>query len=187
MKAPEGIGSILSFECAADSHPHSMILGPSVMDDDPPTVVPSITEYFKWLLETKHSSSKIGTAEEDLGEARSALNRLEKLVLDWISGYDTAILRCIPSHEDFGAHNVLVDASGLITAVLDWEFHMVQPAVLGVSYPSWIRYDGCYDPRFIDPHNAAFEVWFTTRADAAKLREIYDEVIQNFFESSLTA
>ncbi|PPR01968.1 hypothetical protein CVT26_008750 [Gymnopilus dilepis] len=178
MKAPEGVGSLTSFERGADQHSHTVILGPSVMSSDPPTAMPSITDYFKWLLQTKRGSSKLGETEKELEDAHSALNRLEKLIFDCISSYDPAILKCIPSHEDLGPHNVLTDTSGMITGVIDWEFHMVKPAVLAVSYPSWIRYDGRRDPRFMHPDGAASCIWFSSPGDAAKLRGIYDEASQ---------
>jgi hypothetical protein len=47
----------------------------------------------------------------------------------------------VPSHEDFGAQNVFINDDGLITGVIDWEFHMVKSAVLAATYPFWIRYD----------------------------------------------
>ena len=176
MNAPEGIGSLLSFESDGSSGLQRVILGPSLMPFEPPTVVSSISDYFKWLFQAKRDSSGIGTNKEDLEEAQAVLDRLESLVFDCISGYDPAILRCIPSHEDLGPQNVLVDSSGVITAVLDWEYHMVQPAVLAVSYPSWIRYDGRRNPRFIHPNNMSSAIWFSSPSDAAKLRDIYDEV-----------
>ena len=67
VKAPDGIGSLFSFQSGTNSNSASVVLGPSVMGSDPPTVVPSITEYFKWLFQTRRlASSKLGTTEADL-------------------------------------------------------------------------------------------------------------------------
>ena len=58
------------------------------------------------------------------------MKRPEYHILESVSGYDAALLRDVPSHEDIPAQNVFINSEGLITGVIDWEFHMVKRAVL---------------------------------------------------------
>ena len=124
----------------------------------------------------------MGTAKPDLDEARVTLERLENLISESVSGYDdAALLRSAPSHQDFSAHNVFINGKGLITGVIDWEYHMVKPAVLAATYPSWIRYDGTADPRFVDRKGQLTSFWMASPADAERLRREYDAVCVNTF------
>ena len=37
-------------------------------------------------------------------------------------------------------------------AVVDWEYQgVLHPAILAASYPPWLSYDGCSNPRFVNP------------------------------------
>lgn len=49
--------------------------------------------------------------------------------------------------------NILIDKNGSIAGVVDWEYQDLHPAALQVaaSYPPWLSYDGCNDPRFVNP------------------------------------
>jgi hypothetical protein len=123
----------------------------------------------------------VGNTKPDLDEAQVTLNRLENLILESVSGYDAAFLRGVPSHEDFAGQNVFINGEGLITAVIDWEFHMVKPAVLAAAYPPWIRYDGIVDPRFVDRMSPFSLFWTASPVDAKKLRQEYDVVCVNTF------
>ncbi len=133
-------------------------------------------EYFTWLIEVKISSPTIGTTKPDFDAAQLTLKRLEERISESIIAYDATLLRSVPSHEDFGAQNVFINDDGLITGVIDWEFHMVKPAVLAATYPSWIRYDGTVDPRFVDKESQFSSIWITSPVDARNLRQEYDAV-----------
>jgi hypothetical protein len=147
----------------------------------PSTVFQSIEEYFRWLISVKKTLAEVGTTKPDLDEAQVTLKRLESLILESVSGYDASFLRGIPSHEDFSGQNVFINGEGLITAVIDWEFHVVKPAVLAAAYPSWIRYDGTSDPRFVNKKGQISSFWMASPVDAKKLRQEYDVVCVNTF------
>jgi hypothetical protein len=76
-----------------------------------------------------------------------------------------------------------INSEGLITGVIDWEFHMVKPAVLAATYPSWIRYDGTIDPRFVDRKGQFSSFWTVSPVDAKRLRQEYDAVCVNHLQS----
>ena len=118
----------------------------------------------------------MGATKPDLDEAPVTLKRLENLILEFVSGYDAALLRGVPSHQDFSGQNVFINGEGLITGIIDWEFHMVKPAALAAAYPSWIRYDGTADPRFVDRKGQFSSFWMASPVDAKKLRQEYDAV-----------
>jgi len=142
----------------------------------PSTVFQSIEEYFKWLISVKKTLVTVGATKPDLDEAPVTLKRLENLILEFVSGYDAALLRGVPSHQDFSGQNVFINGEGLITGIIDWEFHMVKPAALAAAYPSWIRYDGTADPRFVDRKGQFSSFWMASPVDAKKLRQEYDAV-----------
>ena len=80
----------------------------------------------------------------------SHLEATWKPFLGSVSGYDAALLRGVPSsHEDFSTRNVFINDKGHITGVVDWELHMVKSAVLAAAHPSWNRYDGIADIRYV--------------------------------------
>jgi hypothetical protein len=151
----------------------------------PSTVFQSIEEYFRWLISIKKTLAAVGTTKPDLDEAQVTLKRLENLISESVSGYDPAFLRSVPSHQDFSGQNVFINGEGLITSVIDWEFHMVKPAVLAAAYPSWIRYDGTADPRFVDRKGQFSSFWMASPVDAKRLRQKYDAVcVYNFNQCS---
>jgi hypothetical protein len=186
MDGPGGIGSVSSFKPTADARSGEPILGPYILPSGlhaPSSVFESIEEYFRWLISIKKSLvAVVGTTKSDLAEAQVTLKRLENLISESASGYDAAFLRGVPSHEDLSGQNVFINAQGLITGIIDWEFHMVKPAVLAAAYPSWIRYDGTADPRFVDKKSQFSSFWMASPVDAKKLRQEYDAVcIQSTF------
>lgn len=150
INAPDGIGSISSFKSTANARPDKPILGPCISPSGfhtPSNIFESIEEYFRWLISVKKTSTAVGTTKPDLDEAQVTLEQLENLILEAVSGYDAELLRGVPSHQDFSGQNVFINDEGLITNVIDWEFHVVKPAVLAADYPTWIRYNGTGDPR----------------------------------------
>ncbi|OCH87057.1 hypothetical protein OBBRIDRAFT_890037 [Obba rivulosa] len=87
----------------------------------------------------RKSSSSIRETEDDIKAAHATLEELETILLDQLDELDPALLRCIPSHDDFGPQNVFLDSDGRICGLIDWEFHSVRPAILAVNYPNWLR------------------------------------------------
>jgi hypothetical protein len=75
-------------------------------------------------------------------------------------------------HDDPNYSNILIDESGRICGIVDWEFHALQPAILAASYTPWLEYDGCEDPRFC-PDNTW---WLESRAESKRLCGIFEEV-----------
>lgn len=136
-------------------------------------------EYFRWLISVKKTLVTVGTTKPDLDEAQVTLKRLENLISDSVSGYDAAFLRGVPSHQDFSGQNVFINGEGLITGVIDWEFHMVKPAALAAAYPSWIRYNGTADPRFVDKNGQFSSFRMASPVDAKRLWQEYDAVRVN--------
>lgn len=118
----------------------------------------------------------MGTTKPDLDEAQVTLKRLENLISDSVSGHDAAFLGGVPSHQDFSGQNIFINGEGLIT---DWEFHMVKPAALAAAYPSWVRYNGTADPRFVDKNGQFSSFWMASPVDAKRLRQEYDAVRVN--------
>ncbi|KAF8960962.1 hypothetical protein BDZ97DRAFT_1921655 [Flammula alnicola] len=181
IDAPDGIGSISSFQPTADARSGRPILGPYILPSGlhtPSTVFQSIEEYFRWLISVKKTSTDVGTTKLDLDKAQVTLKRLESLISESVSGYDAELIRGVPSHQDFCGQNVFIDGEGLITSVIDWEFHMVKPAVLAAAYPSWIRYDGTADPRFVDKMDQFSSFWMASPVDAKRLRQAYDAIVK---------
>jgi len=181
IDAPNGIGSLSSFKSTADAQSGEPILGPYILPSGlhtPSTVFQSIEEYFRWLIYVKKTLATVGTTKPDLYEAQVTLKRLEHLISESVSGYDAAFLRGVPSHEDVSGQNVFINGEGLITGVIDWEFHMVKPAVLAAAYPSWIRYDGTADPRFVDKKGQFSSFWMASPVDAKRLRQEYDAFVK---------
>ena len=127
----------------------------------------------------------MGTTKPDLDEAQVTLKQLESLISESVSGYDAELLRGVPSHQDFNGQNVFINGEGLITSVIDWEFHIVKPAVLAADYPAWIRYNGTADPRFVDKMSQFSSFWMASPVDAKRLRQEYDTVsVHNFNQRS---
>ncbi|KAF8884275.1 hypothetical protein CPB84DRAFT_1827482 [Gymnopilus junonius] len=162
INAPSGIGSVSSL----DSVSNIPVIGPSILPSElePPTV-------------NKLNSSNIGYSEQDLDEARRTLKRLEGLVSQHIAYYDAALLRNVPTHEDMYPQNVLVNDRGLITGIIDWEYHMVKPAVLAAAYPYWIRYDGLRNPQSMNRDSLPSAFRFSSPGDATELRKVYEEIV----------
>jgi hypothetical protein len=181
INAPDGIGSISSFKSTANARSGEPILGPYILPSGlhtPSNVFESIEEYFRWLISVKKTSTALGITKPDLDEAQVTLKQLENLILESVSRYDAELLRGVPSHQDFSGHNVFINGEGLITSVIDWEFHMVKPAVLAADYPAWIRYNGTADPRFVDKTSQFSSYWMAGPLDAKRLRQEYDAVVK---------
>ncbi|KAL7279028.1 hypothetical protein ACG7TL_006861 [Trametes sanguinea] len=147
--------------------------------DPAPQVYDTLEDYVSYVIET---------ARRSLVEAGEEVRTLGLRVLDRIAAALPAIYarlnrnvhrRCVLTHADLNAANVLVDAEGRITGVLDWEYQCVLPAALAVQYPLWTRYDGVDDPRFKDPTHQVWTSWHCSPNDAQNLRAVYAEEIKS--------
>ena len=83
--------------------------------------------------------------------------------------------RLVLVHDDLNETNILVDAHGEVTGIIDWEFHSLLPAVLAAQYPRWIRYDGAYNPQ-IPSDGKTEKYWLASPEDSARLRGAFAEV-----------
>ncbi|KAH9947188.1 hypothetical protein B0H21DRAFT_692447 [Amylocystis lapponica] len=171
VPSPQKIGSIISFPATNhDGSPESLpVLGPCIDPSGrhtPSAPFETIAEYFAWLVSKKKSSQSVGEIQADIDAASQTIDILEYRLRENLPQLSPVVLRCVPSHEDFVAQNVLLDASGAIGGVIDWELHAVKSAVLAAQYPSWLSYEGSNDPQF-------------SRAEAERLCHEFDAIVQD--------
>ena len=135
-------------------------------------VFEDIQQFLNFLFELKKNSPVIGG---DDGGHIDELRRHVDEVLAALSSKATAssLFRCVLVHNDLNEMNILVDESGRITGVIDWEYQTLQPAVLAADYPPWLSYDGCCDPRFADPKKT---FWLDSPKESKRLRDLYLQV-----------
>ncbi|KAL0949588.1 hypothetical protein HGRIS_009636 [Hohenbuehelia grisea] len=99
----------------------------------------SLKEYAFFLLSRRREAALKGVVDEDKTQVCATLDELQAMLLPHIDGLnDPALLRCILRHDDMNPGNLLIDTSGAILGVLDWEFHSIVPAVIAVSVPPWL-------------------------------------------------
>lgn len=101
-----------------------------------------------------------------------ALNKLEAYAYDIISNIKPSLRRCVVRHDDLNSTNILTNEHGKVTAVIDWELHSIQPAILAVEYPRLLWYEGLYDPSFAVPNRW----WQVSREESAHLCDVFREV-----------
>ena len=113
-------------------------------------VFEDIQQYLDFLFEMKKNSPLIGV--DDCGHIDELMQHTECVLTNLLSNLNAStLLRRVLVHRDLNDMNILVDKSGAITGVVNWEYQVLHPAVLAASYPPWLSYDGCNDPRFVDP------------------------------------
>ncbi|KAJ4475826.1 hypothetical protein C8R41DRAFT_923540 [Lentinula lateritia] len=178
-KCPQQIGSIMRFssnsESPRDSGSTKVEIGPVVAyrkTETPSQCFSSAQEYIRWLIACKQNRAN------SVANVKPILRRAEAIFAQETQRQDEEQLRCIPWHGDAVSHNILIDNSGEITGVIDWEFHMILPAYLAVDYPSWITYDGLQDPNFFPTTGQFSPFWPTSRQEATSLRQMYDEHLE---------
>ncbi|KAL0959140.1 hypothetical protein HGRIS_014427 [Hohenbuehelia grisea] len=145
-------------------------------------VFDSLEEYIIFLFSLRRQTSIVGTDDAEKERARQTLNELEAFVLRHARTLDDpAMRRCILSHDPEGVDDLLLGAHGDVTAVLDWEFHAIKPAILAVRYPPWFDYSGSFDPRYAwkpqEEHLKMF--WLVTADESRELVKHYDEFVKN--------
>ncbi|RDB26910.1 hypothetical protein Hypma_004959 [Hypsizygus marmoreus] len=146
------------------------IIGPYVTRSAD-SVFDTLEQYFGHLFQKKRLDvdHHLGEDEIQVTAAMTVLDKLEDLLQPLIQGVDPSLRRCILVHEDLHYANALADAEGDITAVIDWEFHALLPAILGVGYPSWWARDAIDDPRYA--HKGYY--WLCSQEDGQQLCDLY--------------
>ena len=137
-------------------------------------VYDSLEAYVNSQIEMTRRSLE-GQDEVTLTQGMRVLDRIVEMLPSVFSRLSRpAHRRCMLMHDDLSPMNVLMDAEGNVTGVLDWEYQSIMPAVLAVEYPTCIRYDGMHDPKYTK--NLEETWWLVGPEDSAKLREVYAEV-----------
>ena len=137
-------------------------------------VFKDIRQYLDFLFEMKKNSPLIGV--DDGGHIDELKQHTERVLTDLLSNPNApTLLRCVLVHRDLNDMNILVGKNGSITGVVDWEYQVLHPAVLAAGYPPWLSYDGCNDPRFVDPKQM---FWLDSPMESKRLRDLYLKVSQ---------
>ncbi|KIM43812.1 hypothetical protein M413DRAFT_26107 [Hebeloma cylindrosporum] len=138
-------------------------------------VFEDIRQYLDFLFEMKKASPLI---DGDDGGNLDELKRHTDCILADLSSNANAptLFRCVLVHRDLNDMNILVDKSGSITGVIDWEYQVLHPAVLAACYPPWLSYDGCSDPRFVNP---IMTLWLDSPKESKRLRDLYLEFVKS--------
>ncbi|KAF6828545.1 hypothetical protein CMUS01_08542 [Colletotrichum musicola] len=77
--------------------------------------------------------------EEDIENALSIIARLRRQLPDFFPSGGPEPEPSVLFHDDMNSHNVLVDETGNLTAVVDWECVSTLPLCLACEYPSFIQ------------------------------------------------
>ena len=159
-------------------------IGSTLIRDDEVTVIPrpgedrvfdSLEDYMYARIELRRKSPLVGSSNSERARARATLHRLASELPGILASLSSLLYRrCVVRHDDLQPTNVLVNGNR-VSGIIDWEYHSTIPLVLAAKPPSWIRYDGVSDPRFV--RNDSMETWWiVSPEDAAKLRTVYSEV-----------
>jgi len=131
----------------------------------PDRVFGNTEEYFAFLSSLKRRSPPIGNDTESKQRARTILSALQSHIHSRLQTIHPHLLRCIIVHDDPNYSNILLDGSGNIAGVIDWESHSLQPMILAAEYPSWPDYTACDDPRF----SLDSTIWLERREESVRL------------------
>ncbi|KAI0751935.1 phosphotransferase enzyme family-domain-containing protein [Daedaleopsis nitida] len=143
----------------------------------PERIFDTLEDYIYALIEVRRRSTRVACDDASRAAANLALDRLTaELPAIFARVSAPSYRRCVLNHEDMRETNVLMDAQGKLTGIVDWEFHSTKPLVLAARYPVWIRYDGIYDPRFALSEGTC---WVCSPEDAARLRALYSDIVKS--------
>lgn len=135
-------------------------------------VFENLQQYFEFLFELKRNSESIGSDTETKERGRGVLQILENQIFSLVQAIPASLLYCVLVHDDPNPSNILLDDVGNVTAVVDWEYHSLQPAILAAEYPSWLDYSACCDPRFA----MSTDYWLDSQEESKRLCEVFEEV-----------
>lgn len=171
LEVPQKIGSILASH--DNSQPHDM-KPPYHVSFSAPHTFDDIMEYVDYLIDARKSA--MTTLGGDNGHLDELHGHIRAIYADVKSENPdmSALLRCAFVHADLvNPQNVLVTPEGDISGIIDWEFHLIHPAILAVEYPAWLLYDGIFDPRSA---KVDLTIWLDSPEESARLRVLYKEV-----------
>ena len=135
-------------------------------------VFEDIRQYLDFLFEMKKNSPLIGG--DDGGHIDELKLHTERILTDLLSNPKApSLFRCVLVHRDLNEANILVNKDGSVTGVIDWEYQALHPAVLAASYPPWLSYNGCDDPRFSIPEQ---RFWLDSPKESKRLCDLYLKV-----------
>ena len=77
------------------------------------------------------------------GKFGQGIYRLLRLFMEWMP-QDTTKGSFVISHPDLDLQNILVDESGAVTGLIDWDGVATVSQLAGCTYPKWLTYD--WDP-----------------------------------------
>ncbi|KAF8055210.1 hypothetical protein FPV67DRAFT_1745477 [Lyophyllum atratum] len=186
LDVPQRIGTLVPGAPASDSDSSKDDVVPRIglQEFRATRVFEDIREYLDFLFEMKKNLSSSSVEGGDEGGGHEYVDELRQHVDGVLAELfesnatmtsQAALLRCVLVHTDLNDMNILADETGQITGVIDWEYQILQPAVLAASYPPWLSYDGCSDPRFA---NHATTLWMESREESERLRELYLRIVK---------
>ncbi|KAF5310789.1 hypothetical protein D9619_007999 [Psilocybe cf. subviscida] len=173
LEVPQKIGSILASD--DNSQPHDM-KPPYHVSFSAPHTFDDIMEYVDYLIDARKSA--MTTLGGDNGHLDELHGHIRAIYADVKSENPdmSALLRCAFVHADLvNPQNVLVTPEGDISGIIDWEFHLIHPAILAVEYPAWLLYDGIFDPRSA---KVDLTIWLDSPEESARLRVLYKENVK---------
>ncbi|KAF8514934.1 kinase-like domain-containing protein [Hysterangium stoloniferum] len=163
IPVPQRIGSVL---VEVKNGTHAITVGPRIgvnPSQSCPTVIEDVFEYVRFFVALKRKA--VRDMEPDAQQrAEETLSYVERSIMTILKSFnDPSLFRCVLTHGDLHSFNILVNKSGNITAVLDWEINSIQPAIFSASYPIWLSDDGVRDPGF-----AASTYWWDESPEERK-------------------
>jgi hypothetical protein len=186
LKCPQVIGSLARFVPDSDEPVH---VGPCIYGNhglDSPSTFLDIRSYFTWLISVKKDALETSSwTDDDKNLGEQFWKKLGELITREIAALPSSMLRIVPVHQDFVAHNVVIHPDGEISGLYDWEFHSLLPVVLAADYPSWIKYSGHHSPCFTDVGGNFSTFWNASPETAHRLRNEYDSVSSSETERNL--
>ncbi|OJT04252.1 hypothetical protein TRAPUB_5042 [Trametes pubescens] len=175
LDVPQRIGTP---KCSADGTSMEVIPRYTVRARNTATqIYDTLEDWLASLVANRARANGIGTDAAARLRGQGVLARLAtELTAICARLAQPAHRRCVLVHDDLSHFNVLVDTEGSLTAIVDWEFASVLPAVVAVDYPDFLRDDGLWSPKY-GQEGASF--WMASPQDAATLREFYREVAKS--------
>jgi serine/threonine protein kinase len=127
LEVPQKIGSLVAglIDNTLDVMP--------IITQSPRIESSTTQEYFVFLFSLKRRSPPIGNDTESKQRARTILSALQSHIHSRLQTIHPHLLRCIIVRDDPNYSNILLDGSGNITGVIDWEFHSLQPMIFKVG------------------------------------------------------
>lgn len=118
-------------------------------------------------------ASRTCAPEEHQAEAARLLEVLHKSAASSMRAIAAFTQRCTLSHDDLTDADVTIDErTGEVSGIIDWEYHSVVPRAMAARYPSWLRHDGVYDPKYA----VNGKWWLSSRDESAEMLALFEKV-----------